>query len=407
MSDSQPLVSIVIPAYNRARRISRTLMSVIEQDYKNLEIIVVNDGSSDDTVNVSDQILSNSNRRYKIINNDSNKGKSFSRNAGIDASHGKYIWFCDSDDLAEKNFVSTLANKIEQDNTDMVFCGWKYWFEKEDKFKYEKTFVDSILSQEEYFKIWSSGKIDMISMWNCLFRKSFIVQNKIRYREGLVLAQDIDFMTRALVLSTRISLASGTYYIYVQYEENITEFSNRNKPKLHKYVFASRMYTRRFIIRHIHNEQVVKYALYGICVAILEMCRVCAFTGGREYFDYMLRKFRHKKIRDLMLSTIKFILLDHKLFCEAVMLIYFPEAYYRNTRARFVSDTILKYTKHYAKTGKLEDYNYIVKKFRHKKIRSVMLSTVKSIWYDPEPFFKSFLLMYFPNFYYKVRSKKS
>ena len=95
MSDTKPLVSVVVPAYNRAKRISRTLTSIIEQDYDNLEIIVVNDGSTD----IAKQILSGSKRQYRSINNDGNKGKSFSLSAGMDASQGKYIWFCDSDDL--------------------------------------------------------------------------------------------------------------------------------------------------------------------------------------------------------------------------------------------------------------------------------------------------------------------
>ena len=279
MSDTKPLVSVVVPAYNRAKRISRTLTSIIEQDYDNLEIIVVNDGSTD----IAKQILSGSKRQCRSINNDGNKGKSFSLNAGMDASQGKYIWFCDSDDLAEKNFVSVLVRKIELDN----------------KFGRVKTFTDSIMSRDEYFRAWASGKIEMISMWNCLLRKSFLVQNKIRYRIGLVLAQDIDFVTGALALSTHISLTSGTYYIYTQYKENITEFSNRSKLKLHRYVFASRMYIRRFIIRHMQDEQVVKYSLHVICRATLEMCRVCANDG------------------------------DRKLFCESIILIYFPNAYYK------------------------------------------------------------------------------
>ena len=88
MEVSEPLVSVIIPAYNTASRIKFTLNSVINQDYENLEIIFVDDFSSDDTLSIAKNILEHSGRRFKIINHAKNLGVAAARNNGLDAASG-------------------------------------------------------------------------------------------------------------------------------------------------------------------------------------------------------------------------------------------------------------------------------------------------------------------------------
>ena len=407
MTECNPLVSVVIPAYNRGSRISRTLESVINQDYDNIEIIVVNDCSTDDTVKIAEKVLSTSSRKYSIVNHEINRGKSEARNTGIDASHGKYIWFCDSDDFADENFVSVEVAKIEYDNSDMVFCGRKRWYENENKYTHIEIYPDRVLSRDEYFRLWSIGEIRGWSMWNCLFRKSFILQNKIRYRKCLLLAQDTEFVMKALALSQNISFASGASYIYVQHDENIAANHNRSKPEFYKYELSAIMYFGRFIIRHIQEQQVTRYVMDIMIGSIIRMCELCACAGDQKFYYHELRRFRHKKVRKFILSSVKSIFRDPKLFKDSVLLLYCPQYYYEQVRRRSKVDTVQKKAKFYAQNNERENYDMLVQKFRHRKMRKLMLSSVKSIWHKPEQFFKSVLLVYFPNFYYKARSRKS
>ena len=114
MISSEPLVSIIIPTYNGENRIAKTLESIIAQDYGNLEIIVVDDVSTDDTVSTAKNILEKSGRKFMIIQRTVNGRQSASRNTGLDAANGKYIIFFDHDDLADKNFVSLLCADAEE-----------------------------------------------------------------------------------------------------------------------------------------------------------------------------------------------------------------------------------------------------------------------------------------------------
>ena len=124
-----PLVSVIVPTFNGQDRIAKTLESIIAQDYENLEIILVNDVSTDNTVNVARDVLERSHRNFTIINRTKNGRQSASRNTGLDNATGKYVIFFDHDDLAEKNFVSDLLHEAESKNADIVFCDFEHYYE--------------------------------------------------------------------------------------------------------------------------------------------------------------------------------------------------------------------------------------------------------------------------------------
>ena len=124
-----PLISVVVPAYNTETRINYSLESIIAQDYPNIEIIVVNDASTDATEEIAKRILEGCGRPFNLITHKKNSGETASRNTGMDAAKGEFIWFIDADDMAEKNLVSTLYNLIEKYKCDLSFCALKDRFE--------------------------------------------------------------------------------------------------------------------------------------------------------------------------------------------------------------------------------------------------------------------------------------
>ncbi len=120
---TEKLVSVIVPTYNGEKFIAQTLESIVNQDYGNLEIILINDASTDNTLKNAEKILKSSKRVFKIFNHEKNLGVSAARNSGIKISEGEYLCFIDGDDLLEKNFVSALMNEILKDNSDISFCG--------------------------------------------------------------------------------------------------------------------------------------------------------------------------------------------------------------------------------------------------------------------------------------------
>ena len=102
----EPLISIIVPIYRVEEYLDKCLSSIINQTYKNLEIILVNDGSDDNSIKIAKK-YAKKDERIKIIEED-NKGLSCARNTGINASTGKYITFVDSDDFIEENYIEVL-----------------------------------------------------------------------------------------------------------------------------------------------------------------------------------------------------------------------------------------------------------------------------------------------------------
>ena len=112
------LVSIVIPVYNVEDYLEQCLQSVINQTYKNLELIVINDGSTDSSGDIIERYV----KKYNniICVNQKNSGLSYSRNVGLDKSNGKYIYFLDSDDFLESETIAECVELAERENLDIL-----------------------------------------------------------------------------------------------------------------------------------------------------------------------------------------------------------------------------------------------------------------------------------------------
>ena len=119
-------ISIIIPAYNIAPYLPRCLDSVLEQTYTNLEIIVVDDGSKDDTRAVIEEYAERDNRIVPVYKE--NTGVSDTRNKGLDVATGDYIGFIDGDDYIEKNMYEVLMSNAIKYNADISHCGYKLKF---------------------------------------------------------------------------------------------------------------------------------------------------------------------------------------------------------------------------------------------------------------------------------------
>ena len=184
----EPLISIIIPAYNVAPYIKKCVTSVINQKYTNLEIILINDGSTDDTGKICD-LLKEEDNRIQVIHK-RNGGLSTARNAGLDAAKGEWIAFLDSDDWVEPDMYSTLYRIATCSNADIASCKTRNCLLNQISPNVDDTEEIIELTPDQMIKGLRNQRIVRFEVWNKLWKASLI--GKVRFKEGQV-SEDVYF----------------------------------------------------------------------------------------------------------------------------------------------------------------------------------------------------------------------
>ena len=329
MSDSKPLVSVIVPTYNGAKRIAATLKSIINQDYENLEIVLVNDASTDDTLNIAEKVLKNSGRKFKIINHEKNLGVSPARNTGFDASSGEYVIFFDHDDLAEKNYVSSLLNKILEDDCDISFCGFvdRYEDGRPDKFWQVKIENSKILNADEALNFRIENKTP-ISMWCAMFKRKFLEKYNLRFCDKAF--EDIAFLLRTFCRAEKISFVRDCLYIYVHSPEmtSLRSVDTREK-KLRRYTDGSYAQERlaEYLSTYAPSERTKFLADYLIMPeAIVSKFTVESRKNDRTAYDNLCKD---KRLREILKRSRKTFFRKPEVFLKSLMILLMPGLYFK------------------------------------------------------------------------------
>ncbi|MEG2847989.1 MAG: glycosyltransferase family 2 protein, partial [Bacilli bacterium] len=207
-------VSIIIPCYNCHKTIEKTVLTIVAQTYDNIEILLIDDGSTDETLKILKE-LQNKNKNITVFSN-KNFGVSYTRNFGIKKANGEYIMFVDSDDLLDSNCISYCMEKIKY--FDLLIFGIDFFYENNNKhvfksindFKIEsydelKT-VSELLLKENYLS----------SSCNKIFRKKILVENSISFNENLCKFEDLLFCLTYIKYCNKINIISNPFYTYIQ-----------------------------------------------------------------------------------------------------------------------------------------------------------------------------------------------
>lgn len=181
------LLSIIIPVYNVESYLEECLVSVVNQNFSDFEIILVNDGSTDNSF----EICASYRKKYDIIKliSQSNKGLAAARNTGISISKGEYITFLDSDDYLDVNYCAVMYGIISKHNVDMVICQRADFDDitKQTDIKiFKDEFSNRVINTTEMLQIFSSGYIELLSAYAKLFRRNLLLDNNIWYPEGFL-----------------------------------------------------------------------------------------------------------------------------------------------------------------------------------------------------------------------------
>ena len=209
-------ISVIIPVYNAEKYLSRCLESVINQTYKNLEIICINDKSTDNSAKILEEYSQDS--RIIVLNNENNQGSAISRNNGLDIATGDYVYFIDADDYIEKKYLEVMLNKEKDVNCDIVLNLSVYNNKNGEESPYN-CYSLKINEQGEYvdkYKIITDAP-DII--WARLYKKSLL--DKFRFKN--IFSDDVFFNTIAAIYSDRTYVFYGEKYHYTIHSESMTE----------------------------------------------------------------------------------------------------------------------------------------------------------------------------------------
>lgn len=296
----QKKVSILIPIYNVENYLKECLNSTINQTYKNLEIICINDGSTDGSLKLI-QEYSIKDNRIKIINKE-NEGLSSARNTGITNSRGEYIFHLDGDDYIDEDTINKLIINAEKNSSDVVIGDIKLVYPKFFKiWKDSSLEANLIISGKEFLKNYYFTGTATNSVCNKLWRKKLYEENNIFHPENISLGEDGGTLPRLMLKAVRVTKIDEIVYNYRQNEFSMTKQKNK---KISDYLKAVES-VKEFFYRNGEKEFFQKYEnSYMYKLYYSEVLGVPYYYAKKNNFeDYRMGW-------ELLLKNIKKILKD-------------------------------------------------------------------------------------------------
>lgn len=223
-----PIISVIIPVYNVEKYLSKCIESIIQQTYINLEIILINDGSTDRSLSICES-YKRLDTRIKLINK-SNGGLSDARNMGLKHATGEYIYFIDSDDWCEENTIETLYLAISRSNSDICICSYSIDYVNE-KYSLIREIDNQVFISEDNIRqsIYHLDKKGMLNVvWNKLYKKNIILNNHLLFEIDGMPGEDLLFNVEYFKNITSICFIKDVLYHYIRQDE-VTLVSKYNE----------------------------------------------------------------------------------------------------------------------------------------------------------------------------------
>lgn len=211
------MISIIIPVYNAEKYLKKCLDSILSQTYKDFEVILINDGSIDDSKKICEE-YQKKDKRFKLINKE-NGGPSSARNLGLKSAKGEYISLVDADDYLRDDFYEKLVASIEKNNSDIAFCKYVFSFNNEIKFIEEIGLNKFVLDKDLKHFFESRDHINAYLV-RCLYKSEIF--KDIKYDENIKYLEDLDLFLRIMQKNLTFSLVDEAMYYYVQSPNSIT-----------------------------------------------------------------------------------------------------------------------------------------------------------------------------------------
>ncbi|MBQ7764198.1 glycosyltransferase family 2 protein [bacterium] len=248
----KPLVSVVVPFYNVEPYIEQCLRSIMEQTYRNLEIICVDDCGQDKSINIVKK-LAKEDSRIKIIRHKQNKGLGGARTTGLHNATGEIMFFIDSDDWIERNCISLVVQKFNETGLDSVWFKADYWLEAENR-KAPMDFNMYFYNMPEGYLTLNEtnlGSLPLIT-WNKAYRRNFLMKHSLDWPEKIIY-EDVEFYWKAFTKTRQIYLLDKCLYFYRQRAGSIMQLSQGNIEKS-----RTACHVLREVYKYLKEENILK-----------------------------------------------------------------------------------------------------------------------------------------------------
>ena len=251
-------ISVIIPIYNAEKYLNKCLDSLINQTYKNLEIVLINDGSKDKSLEIMKEYKKKDKRI--IIIDKKNTGVSDTRNIGINKSTGKYIMFIDADDYIESDYVELMYNELKNKKYDLVISGNKV---VDNNYKV----INNMLYTNKNTKLtWKKIEKDFINtlyfsqIWKILIDRDIIITNNIKFDKNLSYGEDMLFIYNLLHKSNNFGYLAYCGYNYYQSNDSVTH--KQDISKVDKYI-KDNLYIFNYFRKEMKDDKLIYNRLYS------------------------------------------------------------------------------------------------------------------------------------------------
>lgn len=286
------MISVIVPIYNVEEYITECIKSIMNQTYKDIEIICINDCTQDNSITLVKE-LQNEDSRIRIINHEENKGLGGARNTGIENAKGEYIVFIDGDDYIDCTMIERLYNSLQEERTDVAVCGVMLFDMGSNEMFSHTTFHYKDIEIQRKYDLCKDKRI-LVNMWpsacNKLLKKNIIDRHSIKYKEK-ILYEDHTFYYEYFSKCNNFSYVNRPLYYYRKNRpDSITTTSTGRENEIFKILdYISE------IFKDMYDEHTYNHVYAQIAVRLLYERRWIFNENDSNYYDYLREAARYLK----------------------------------------------------------------------------------------------------------------
>ena len=278
------LITMVIPVYKVEEYLDKCMSSVVNQSYKNLEIILIDDGGQDNCPKMCDA-WAKKDKRVKVIHKE-NGGLSDARNAGIKCAKGKYICFVDSDDFLHKDYVKLHYENITKYDADITICKYKDFRDESLIVDEEINSVDSVVfdKNELISEMFQRGRVNFITAWSKMYKKEIF--DNLEFMKGRI-HEDEFIVHRVFSLCDKAVFVPEVLYYYRQREGSIVTNKNFTERNLDSFYAIEDRYN--FFVNTQFEELAYQCVLNTI---IYCYCKAKYMSADKKFLKFYLEQYK-------------------------------------------------------------------------------------------------------------------
>lgn len=292
-------VSVIVPAYNCEKTLAQCLGNLVHQTLADVEIIIVNDASTDGTWDVIKRCEAKFSDKVIAINSEENRGPGGARNIGLMYASGEYIGFADSDDIVAVDMFEKMYNKAKEGNYDIVDCA----------FYYEEKKMATIYTKDEY-----TGELDgykrselIVSggfLWSHIFRRQLLVDSGLTFRENVIL-EDCEYLMYLLATVKNIGNVKEVLYNYRCFDTSVSKYRNAKRYFMNATAAMDALYEKMSVLDNYEDvKMAIEYVIILLASYAVNTCLACGKKEQGFNVDVSIKAIS-KKIKEYITIPIK------------------------------------------------------------------------------------------------------